>query len=1442
MNLLPEMDRFDKGPENTAPVVATAPLSFAQERLWFLEQLEPDAVLYNIPVGLRLKGNFSISILERCISEVVERHAVLRTCFRDDGDGPEQLIYASMKIPFTVVDLRSLPDGERELRAGRRMLEEAARRFDLATGPLARILLLGLGESEALCLLTMHHIVSDGWSMGVLVGEIAALYGAFMQGEGSPLPPLSLQYAEFARRQRQEMAAGQFDASIDYWRRKLDGVSPLPLLPTSNHRNAETSHAAEVVHAALSPELTGSVLDLSGRLQASPYMTLLAACSIIFGRYGGSDDIVLGSLIANRHRAELEPLIGFFVNTLPLRVDLSGSPTLRETIGRVRNLTLEAYGHQEIPFEKIVEIAQPERSSETMPLVQVMVIMQNAPIGELSLQGLTVTEYPIATRTVRFDVEVYLWEANGSLQCDIVYKKEIFDRATVERLWRHLETVLVAMVTDLDAPAKTVSLLTAEEKSRLTAIGEGLAVPIPHQCVHQLFSAQARKTPDSPAVVETDGMTMTYAELESDSNRIARYLAAQGLQDQGRVGVCMGRSAAMLAVLLGIMKAGGVYVPMDPAWPPQRTAFVAGDCRMSLLIVDGGRESYVREAMACLPAETEPPAIVRSDALGTGNVPGGGEIACSFNPSGGAYIIYTSGSTGEPKGVLVEHRSVVNYITWALRQYGNGRAVDFPLFSSLAFDLTVTSLFVPLIGGGTVRTYDDDPADPTPVILRVMADDLVDVVKLTPAHLALVVEAGLAPKRIHSLILGGEDLKVELARAACDATHGRVTIYNEYGPTEATVGCMIHRFDPAVETAGSVSIGGPIDNSFICILDKDRNLAPMGIVGELCVGGAGVAREYIGREALTAERFIAGPTLPETRLYRTGDRAKWEEDGKITYLGRVDRQIKIRGYRVEPGEIESVLLEHPRIRNSAVICREAGTASAGDAAVHHCNACGMPSNYPGIGFDGAGICTLCRDFAAYRDRAEGYFRTLDDLRADMKQGGGEYDCLVLYSGGKDSTYMLCRLVEMGYRILAFTLDNGYLYETAGRNIRAAVAHLGVDSLIHTPPAMKSILGDSLATYSNVCNGCFKSIYTAAIQTALDKRIPYIVTGLSRGQLFETRLGELFGGGVFDDQGIDAAVLEARKAYHRMDDAVRRTMAGELFATDKVFEEIQFIDFYRYCDVTRSDIFAYLKQHMAWISPTEIGCSTNCAVNDAGIFVHRREQGFHNYALPGSWEVRIGHRTREDFLAELAVSPDLSRVRTILRELDYPCRLDEVADLFLTAFYTAESAIDEQELRTHLGRYLPPYMIPSSFLRVEALPLTINGKVDYAKLSRMVAAAAHTTVEPVAPRTATEQEIAAIWREVLRRECADINADFFEIGGHSLAATRVAARIKRRFGVDIPLRTLFDKRTVGELSSAVEAAVVQSCAEGNLEEMLDEIAGLSETEIAEYFSGSRQEQV
>jgi amino acid adenylation domain-containing protein len=1411
-----------------------APLSFAQERLWFLEQLEPDAVLYNIPLGLRIQGPLDRNIFQRCIQEIVKRHEVLRTVFHESEDGVQQVISTEMEIPVREIDLRMLSGEERERKAARLVEDEAVERFHLTTGPLFRTLLIHMKDDECICMVTMHHIVSDGWSMGVMVNEFATLYAALIVGQDAPFHPLPLQYSAFARRQQQDMQSGLMDDSIDYWRRKFERFSYMPLLPAGPVQKTVSKHEADVVHSSFTPELSESILTLSGKLHASPYMTFLAAFSVVFSRYAGSDDIVIGSLIANRNRAELEPLIGFFVNTLPLRFDLSGSLTFDELISRVRDVTLEAYGHQEIPFEKIVEIIQPDRTIEAVPLVQVMIIMQNAPMAELSLEGLTITRYPVGTRSVRFDVEVYLWEEYGVIQCDMVYKTSLFTRGSIERLMGHLTHVLQAVVADGDVEVKSIPLLSVEERAHLRRIGSGRHIPVPQKCVYELFADQVLKHPENLAAVEVAGISRSYRELKADADRIAGCLRQYGIRQQDRIGVCMDRSAEMLAVLLGIMKVGGIYVPMDPAWPSQRTAFVVHDCKMSCIIVDEKREPELHEVMRSHSGDAGGVDIYRADELDvTGDDSGAKADIITVDPSSGVYIIYTSGSTGEPKGVLVEHQSVVNYVTWALRQYGNNQAVDFPLFSSLAFDLTVTSLFVPLISGGIVRIYDD--VDSTPAILRVIADDQVDVVKLTPAHLALVLASGFSPKRISCLILGGEDLKVDLARTVHDLTNGCVNVYNEYGPTEATVGCMIHRFDSELELTGSVSIGVPIDNSVICVLDSNLNPAPVGVIGELCIGGIGVAREYAGREELTAEKFIACRDSATTRLYRTGDRARWEENGKMTYLGRVDRQVKIRGYRIEPGEIESILLDYPRIRNTAVVCREVHEIHSEIQPVQNCNVCGMPSNYPGISFNQNGICNMCSEYETYKNKTVSYFRTIDDLQTDMTKGRGDYDCLVLYSGGKDSTYMLCRLVEMGYRILIFTLDNGYLFETARENIEAAVGHLGVDCEIHTPDSMTSILSESLHLYSNVCNGCFKSIYTAAIQTALKKNIPYIVTGLSRGQLFETRLGELFGSGVFDHDEIDSSVLAARKEYHRMDDTVLRTMAGDLFSTDTVFDQIEFIDFYRYCDVTRADIFSYLKKHMMWISPTEIGCSTNCAVNDAGIYVHQRERGYHNYALPGSWEVRIGHRTREDFLAELDVSPDMNRTHAILQKLGYISTHEEQSYSSLVAFYSADSEIDVNDLRGYCIANLPSYMVPEYLEEIDVFPLTINGKVDYTILSKRRLTAAKVQADPVALQTSTEKAIASIWSEVLHVQCPDINVDFFEIGGHSLAATRVIVRIKREFGIDLPLKTLFDKRSISNLATAVDTAILQAYNDGQVEELLDEIAGMSESDVARFLA-------
>ncbi|MBZ0289465.1 MAG: amino acid adenylation domain-containing protein, partial [Anaerolineae bacterium] len=679
-----------------------------------------------------------------------------------------------------------------------------------------------------------------------------------------------------------------------------------------------------------------------------------------------------------------------------------------------------------------------------------------------------------------------------------------------------------------------------------------------------------------------------------------------------------------------------------------------------------------------------------------------------------AYMIYTSGSTGKPKGVMIEHRSLVNYIWWARGQYLDGEVRDFPLFSSLSFDLTVTSIFTPLITGGQIVVYPEDSGVRGMSILKVIEDGAVDVVKLTPAHLTLIRDLDFSRTRIKAFIVGGEDFKTELARAISAHFNHQVAIYNEYGPTEATVGCMIHRFDP-MEAALSVPVGVPAANAQIYVLDQHLNPVPTGVIGEMYIGGDGLARGYFNRPEMTAERFITNPFQPGTRLYKTGDLARWTTASKLEFLGRADHQVKVGGARIELGEIESRLAAHPNIKESVVTVVHTHR-HATDEERRYCTRCGLASNFPGVTYDDEGVCHLCRAYDSYKDRAQAYFKPMAELQALFEQikGGGDYDCLALFSGGKDSTYMLAQLAAAGLKVLAFTLDNGYISEDAKANIRRVTAALHVDHVFGSTPAMNAIFVDSLKQFANVCNGCFKTIYTLAVNLAREKGIRTIVTGLSRGQFFETRLTpEIFQNPDFNVAEIDSAILAARKAYHRREDVISRELDVDAFRSDTLFEDIQFIDFYRYCDVSLADLYAFLDQYLPWVRPADTGRSTNCLINDVGIYLHQKQRGFHNYALPYSWDVRMGHKERGQALDELHDEIDEAQVKRIMREIGYtePDLNDDPSAKRLAAYYVSDIPLTTSDLRAYLSQHLPDFMLPSYFVQLEALPLTRNGKID-----------------------------------------------------------------------------------------------------------------------------------
>jgi len=961
--------------------------------------------------------------------------------------------------------------------------------------------------------------------------------------------------------------------------------------------------------------------------------------------------------------------------------------------------------------------------------------------------------------------------------------------------------------------------LTEREHQALVIDYNNSSAPYPSdETIIDLFEAQVARTPSEEAI-RFGNRTLSYAELNDRANRIAAHLITLGIGPEQLVLLYMEHSIEVVCAILGILKSGAGYVPVDPASPKGRLAFMLDDITQGL---GGGvpvvvTQSHLNER---LPSGLAKHVTLDEDLSSIAKVPVA-NTRSRPSPNDLAYIIYTSGSTGKPKGVMIEHRSLVNYIWWANKRYSRGERLTWPLFSSLAFDLTVTSIFTPLISGGRMVVYHEDPGVHSTAVFKVFEDNQADIVKLTPAHLAMIKDMNLRTFKVRKFILGGEDFKTKLAREITQKFGRPVELYNEYGPTEATVGCMTHCYDVETDLGLSVPIGIPAANEGIYVLDEDYRPVAPGVIGEMYLAGDGLARGYFNRPDLTAERFVttkdprqmdASPSAPSLRLYRTGDIARWTADGRMEFLGRKDHQVKVSGARVELGEIEARLLQHPDVRECVVNIVSSVSEKASDE-LRYCARCGLASNMPGTTYDADGVCNICRAYDSYVEQAQAYFKTKDEfnaLIAEMKSArSGDYDCLVLYSGGKDSTYMLYKLHELGVNPLVFTLDNGFISEEAKTNIRRVVEALGVDHVFGNTPHMNDIFVDSLKTFSNVCNGCFKTVYTLATNLAHERGIRYIVTGLSRGQFFETRLTEeVFRRKDFDVAKIDALVLEARKAYHQRDDAVSSHLPVDVLRGDGVLDDIQFVDFYRYWSVPLEELYATLRRYGTWERPSDTGRSTNCLINDLGIYIHKKQRGFHNYSLPYSWDVRLGQKTRDEAMGELDDEIDEGRVKQIMAQIGYvePPDADETAINQLVAYYVSDKSPGVDELRTYLADELPDFMLPAYFIRLDRLPLTSNGKIDRQALPAPSSENIQRSHDFVSPNTEIEKKLAAIWAELLSLDSISINDSFFDLGGHSLLAIRAVSRIRDLFEVDLPFQTLFANPTVASLAKILTEAM------------------------------------
>lgn len=909
------------------------PTSFAQQRLWFLDQLAPGNPFYNVSTALQLTGSLNFTALKQTFNEIVRRHETLRTRFVMVEQQPVQAISPSLTIPLPLIDLRNFDSPERSTRMQQIVTQEAQDPFNLTTGPLLRVKLLQLDEAEYLLLLNIHHIVADGWSIGVLIKELGVLYKALAGDKrcltttdsvSRLLPELPIQYADFAQWQRewlQGVAANgtsPLQSQLVYWQKQLNGISVLNL-PTDRLRSAVPSYRGAKQFLELPHSLTQALEALSYQEGVTLFMTMLATFQTLLYRYTQQEDIAVGSPIANRNRSELEGLIGFFVNSLVLRTDFSGKVTFRELLNRVREITLEAYSHQDLPFEKLVEELHPERDLSYHPFFQVVFSLQNTPIETLELSGLTLSLFEFDSKTAKLDLEFHLWQDLESLKGQMVYSTALFDDKSITRMLGHFQTLLESIVANPEQRISDLSLLTEQERQELLIDWNDTKRDYPeNKCFHQLFEAQVQETPDAIALnarsanaLVFDDEQLSYKELNIRSNQLAHYLKKLGVVPDVLVGICVERSPEAIVALLGILKAGGAYLPLDPSLPQERLKFILEDAQVSILLThcslaplkkgDWGdllSIVYIDEDWATITQHSQenPTSCVTFDNL--------------------AYVIYTSGSTGKPKGVLLQHRGLSNLAASQIEVFNIQPINRILQFASLSFDASIFEIVMALQTGATLYLANKESLLPGQPLLNLLREKAITHVTLPPAVLAVLPTESLPA--LQTIICAGESCTNDILKRWWNSQR---RFFNAYGPTEATVWSTVAEISTMSEKP---PIGRPIANTQIYILDKYLQPLPIGIIGELYISGEGLAQGYLNRPELTIEKFIPNPFSDKkgARLYNTSDLARYRTDGNIEFLGRIDNQVKIRGFRIELSEIETVLSQHQSVQKAVVIVKE----------------------------------------------------------------------------------------------------------------------------------------------------------------------------------------------------------------------------------------------------------------------------------------------------------------------------------------------------------------------------------------------------------------------------------------------------------------------------------------------------------------------------------------
>ena len=1476
-------------------------LSFAQQRLWFLHQLQLDDAAYNVPMAVRLTGQLDIAAFERTLAEIVRRHEVLRTTFVEVDGQAMQVINPATAVPLPVIDLSDIEDGEREAEAKKLITAEASRAFDLTAGPLLRTSLLRLSEQEHIAVMTMHHIVIDAWSLGLLIREVVALYAAFAQGQTSPLPELSIQYVDFAHWQQQWLQGEALETQLDYWKKQLAGAPAALDLPTDRPRPAVQTQRGAQEAFWLSVDLSRALHELSRREGVTPFMTLLAAWQVLLSRYTNQTDIVIGTDVANRNLSETEALVGFFSNMLVMRTDLSGNPRFTMLLQRVREMCLNAFAHQNAPFERLVEELQPKRDLSRSPIFQVTFILQNAPTSALELAGVTLSGVEVDNKTAKFDIALLMREeAGGFLSGTLEYNSDLFDAATIQRLARHFESLLEAIVHTPQQRIDFLPLLSSAEREQVIEQWNDTASTFPEDNTFpQLFEAQVERTPDAVAV-EFEKETLTYGELNSRANQLANYLLSIGVTTETLVGICMERSIEMLTAVLAVMKAGGSYVPLDPAYPAQRLSYVIEDSKLQVLLTQQHLLPQLPPSLAsasdlqliCLDADHQA-ILSHSDQ----------SLPSLASASHLAYTIYTSGSTGQPKGVQISHRALVNFLS-SMRDLPGLSASDVLLsVTTLSFDIAGLELYLPLMTGARLVLVSRDTAIDGRLLARTIEDSQATIMQATPATWRLLLEAQWAGSEQLTMLCGGEALSAELAQRLIERG---ASLWNMYGPTETTIWSTIKQVTEVKSSI--VEIGRPIANTQTYILNSHLQPVPVRVAGELYIGGAGLAQGYLQRPELTAERFIPDPYSEEAgaRMYRTGDVARYLANGELEYVGRVDSQVKVRGHRIELGEIEAALAQHPEVGEAVVVAKEeeAGgekrlvaylvsgqdsSAAADEADVERgqqteqqeelteqwqkawdqtyaeeseiadpaMNLSGWKSSYTGeaipqsemqlwlnhtidrilslqprrvleIGCGTGMIVFRVAPHSEYYCGTDFSPSALSYVRRQLDRSGQQFQHVSLQQAAADSldgiaaeafdtviinsviqyfpdVEYLVRVIEQAAGAVK---DGGSIFIGDVRSLRLLEAfHTSIELTradgVLSAQELRERVRQQLLKEKELC-------LDPSFFEALAQHIPSInrvEIQLKRGE-YDNELTRFRYDVTLHVGQCQDSTAAAGKTLNFSEQAIELDWREQSMTLAQVRQLLS--DERAQAVVVRHVPNARV---MSSLRSVELLAQAQDGATVAGLRERLAATTFENGIEPEEvWSLVEGTRYRAEVVWSEAGADDC---------FDLLFRHEEAVETIEAGREGSEDSPNwrryannplrgmlsgriEPQLRQYLEAQLPAYMIPSAFVLLPQMPLTPNGKVDRKELSERVLNVALSPDAYLAPRNETEASLAAIWAEVLGLSQVGVLSNFFELGGHSLRATQVISRVQKTFGVELPLRSLFETPTVAGLAEKIAA--------------------------------------